>query len=324
MIQKTRTIELVAAPADSGMRFDLFLSNAVDELTRSSAKRLIEDGQAKVGGLVKKASYSLQSGDLIEVNILPPDLPSNEPESIPLDIIFEDEDVVVVNKAAGMVVHPAVGNLSGTLVNALLAHCGDLSSVGGEIRSGIVHRLDKGTSGLIIAAKNDRAHLELSKQFELRKVKKIYGALVLGHLRFDEGSFDSPIGRSSRNRKKISSNTSKAREAHTKWKVLERFGKMLSWVEVRILTGRTHQIRVHFSEAGNPLVGDEEYGGRSRVRGIPDEFVREMIRAIDRPMLHSWKLEIAHPKSGEMMKFEAPLPADIAGTLEGLRAGLGD
>ncbi len=309
---------LVVGPRDAGRRIDVFVASKDLPLTRSMAKQLIGDGLITVGGAQVKASYHVAEGDEVGVTIPKPEEPQAVPEDIPLDIIFEDSDIIVVNKPADMVVHPAVGNYGGTLVNALLAHCTDLSGVGGELRPGIVHRLDKGTSGVIVAAKNDEAHLSLSEQFKDRNVTKIYGALVFGVPKTPTGTIDTPIGRSQTDRKKMSTRTSKGRVALTEWKVLEAFGKYLSWLEINLGTGRTHQIRVHMTDIGHPLVGDPTYG-RGGANRLPEGPLRETVSALYRPALHAWKLAFNHPRTGERVEFTAPLPGDLQQLLDKLR-----
>jgi 23S rRNA pseudouridine1911/1915/1917 synthase len=224
----------------------------------------------------------------------------------------------VINKSVDMVVHPAPGNFTGTLVNALLAHCKDLSGIGGELKPGIVHRLDKGTSGVMVVAKNDAAHLGLSQQFKDRTVTKIYGALVYGAPK-DRGRIDKEIGRSLGDRKKMSTETKKGRAAYTEWKVLERYGKYLSWLEVNLGTGRTHQIRVHLTDLGHPLVGDSQYG-RGGPHRVPEGLLREALEGFERPALHAWKLSFKHPRTREVLEFEAPIPNDLQELLEKLRS----
>jgi 23S rRNA pseudouridine1911/1915/1917 synthase len=312
--------DLLADDEHQGMRLDVFLSRGVEDLSRSQAKRLIEQGNVTVDGHIAKASHTVAMREQIRVVVPAPAAPTAAAEEIPLDVLYEDRDIIVVNKPAGMVVHPAPGHPSGTLVNALLAHCKDLSGIGGMLRAGIVHRLDRGTSGAMIAAKNDAAHQALSAQFKARTVEKYYGALVLGALRGEQGSFDAPLGRSRGDRKRISAHTRKGRVALTEWKVLERFGRALAWIEVRIRTGRQHQIRVHFAEAGFPLAGDAVYGGRQKLARFPKGALREAVEELSRPALHAWRLSIDHPRSGERLQFTAPLPVDLAGLLARLRA----
>jgi 23S rRNA pseudouridine1911/1915/1917 synthase len=305
---------------DSGMRLDCFVAGHIQELSRSQAKRLIEKGLITLNGKQAKPSHVVEEGDKTDISIPPPSEHSAAPEDIPLDIIYEDSDIVVVNKPVGMVIHPAAGHPSGTLMNALLAHCHDLSGVGGQLKAGIVHRLDAGTSGAIIAAKNDLAHINLSAQFKARTVEKIYVALVLGLMRTKRGVFDAPIGRSTGDRKRISAHTRKGRTALTEWKVMEEFGKSLSWMEINLKTGRTHQIRAHFAEAGHSLVGDPLYGGQRKLNRLPEGPLRDITSKLTRPALHALKLGIDHPRTGERMKFIAPLPWDLENVLEELRS----
>lgn len=305
------------------MRLDVFVAQALPELSRSRVKQLIDGGFVLVGGAPAKAARAVAAGDRIEVEIPPAEAPRAVPQAIPLDVLHEDRDVIVVNKPAGMVVHPAAGHPDGTLVNALLGHCGDLSGIGGELKAGIVHRLDAGTSGAIIAAKNDPAHRALAAQFKARTVGKIYAALVFGSMRTNAGAFDQPIGRSRGDRKRMSARTRRGRDSLTEWRVAERFGNALSWIEVRLRTGRMHQIRVHFAEAGHPLVGDPLYGGSRKAKRLPEGPVREIVEAFPRPALHAWRLAIDHPRTGERMEFVAPLPKDIVELLNRLRAMTG-
>ncbi len=306
------------------MRLDAFVAENVRDVSRSQAKRLIEQGHVEVEGRDAKPSLVVAVGDRITVSIPPPVAPSAAPEDIPLDILYEDNDIIVVNKPAGLVVHPAAGHPTGTLVNALLAHCGALSSVGGEMRAGIVHRLDIGTSGAIVAAKSDAAHRSLTSQFQARTVEKVYGALVLGIMRSERGTFDSPLGRSRSDRKRISSHTTRGRVALTEWRVLERFGTDLSWIEVTLHTGRTHQIRTHFAEAGHPLVGDPLYGGEKKLSRIPAGPLRDAVAGLKRPALHAWRLGFDHPRTGERMRFTAELPEDLEALLKKLRGVIRD
>ncbi len=318
-MNETKVHRIAVNANDSGERLDVFISSHFSDITRSQAKRLIEEGQVMVDGKAAKPSHEVKQGEGIVVNVLPPVQPSAAPQQIPLDILFEDSDIIVVNKPAGLVVHPAAGHPDGTLVNALLAHCRDLSGVGGELKAGIVHRLDVGTSGTIIAAKNDAAHVALQKQFQARTTEKIYCALVLGSMDGDKGFFDSALGRHRIERKRISSNTRKGREALTEWRAMERFGTQLTWVEITLKTGRTHQIRAHFAEAGHALAGDPLYGGEHKLKRILDPNMRMVVARLDRPALHSWKLSIDHPRTGERMQFIAPLPDDIEKLLRELR-----
>ncbi|MFZ5632844.1 MAG: RluA family pseudouridine synthase [Bacillota bacterium] len=292
--------------ADSGRRLDVFLSGENPELSRSHIQKLIDGGMVEVNGLPAKASHRVKPGDSVILRVPPPVEPVVEPEPIPLDIYYEDADVVVVNKPRGMVVHPAEGNYSGTLVNALLNRCRDLSGINGVMRPGIVHRLDKDTSGLLMVAKNDFAHLELARQLSARTVERRYLAMAHGVLKSDRGVVDAPIGRHPRDRQKMAVVARNGKPAVTHYRVLESY-RDLSYLELRLETGRTHQIRVHMAYLGHPLLGDLKYGpGRNRF-GLEGQF------------LHAGLLGFVHPRSGEKMAFEAPLPGDLQGILDKLR-----
>lgn len=305
-----RRERFVVAPGGA-RRLDSLLAEELDGVSRAQAKRLIEDGSVLVDGVTARPSRVLRGGETVEAAIPPPVTATPRPEPIPLKIVHEDTSLVVVDKPAGMVVHPGAGHGEGTLVNALLAHVRDLSGVGGVLRPGIVHRLDRGTSGLIVVAKHDRAHHHLAAQFAEREVEKTYLALVHGHPP-DRLEIDKPIGRDPKHRKKISSRSAHPRTARTLARCLERFpGSAL--LSVRIETGRTHQIRVHLSEAGYPLVGDRDYGAPKR-GAAPAPLTR-----FGRPALHAAELGFRHPETDEWMRFESPLPEDLAALLEALR-----
>ena len=240
------------------------------------------------------------------------------PEDIPLRIVHEDPFLLVVDKPAGMVVHPAAGHSGGTLVNALLHHCRDLSGIGGVLRPGIVHRLDKETSGLLVVAKSDEAHRGLAGQFKRREVRKTYQAIVYGDPKTDGGRIEAPVGRHPTDRKRMSTQSRRGKGAATVWRVRERFGAF-SLLEVEIETGRTHQIRVHLADIGHPVVGDRIYGGAGRSRTVADPGVRARIRALDRQALHARRLSFAHPVTGEALQFTAPLPEELASLCASLR-----
>ena len=292
---------------NNNQRLDMYIASLDLDLSRSMAQKLIENGQVLVNEKLPKASYKTKLGDKIEIEILEPKETNLKAQDIPLDIIYEDNDILVVNKQKGMVVHPGNGNLDGTLVNAVLNHCeGNLSGIGGEIRPGIVHRLDKDTSGLITIAKNDKAHINLSKQIQDRKVKKIYTALVRGIIPEDTATIDMPIGRSNTDRKKMAVRKD-GKEAITHIKVIRRYEKY-TLIRVKIDTGRTHQIRVHMAEIGYPVVGDEVYSNGKNEFNVHGQ------------MLHSTSLDFVHPITGKQMHFEAPLPKyfeDVLNKLDG-------
>ena len=280
---------------ENGKRIDAYLSEKLEDVSRVSIQRLITNGKVFVNNKTVKASYKVQAGDMIQVEEeMPVDI-SIKAQNIPLDIIYEDKDIIVVNKPKGMVVHPANGNPDRTLVNAVMAICKDsLSGIGGQIRPGIVHRLDKDTSGIIIVAKNDKAHINLSEQIKEHKVKKTYIALVRGIVKENEATINMPIGRSEKDRKKMAV-TKKGKEAITHFKVLERYDKY-TLLQVNIETGRTHQIRVHLSQIGYPIVGDEVYSNGKNEWNIKGQ------------CLHAKSLEFVHPVTGKKMYLEAKLP----------------
>ena len=292
---------------EAGQRADVVLAREL-ELTRSNVQRLLDEGRAVRGAKVIKANYKVKAGDTITVTLPEPQPLDVQPENIPLDIIYEDDDVVVVNKARGMVVHPAAGNYTGTLVNALLYHCKNLSGINGVIRPGIVHRLDKDTSGIMICAKNDAAHLSLSEQIQNKTAQRTYLAIVRGNIKTDSGVIETQIARDKNDRKKMAVVTEGGRNAVTEYEVLERFGKF-TIVRCRLRTGRTHQIRVHMEYLGYPLVGDPKYSP------MKTQF------AIEGQALHSQTLSFIHPRTGERMEFEAPLPEDMHKIVTRLRLG---
>lgn len=301
---------------EQGLRLDVFLTQRDGSLSRSQAKRLIEDGSVLIDGKPARASHRLKSGESVLVRKPPPAPSGIVPEEIPLDILYEDDAILVVDKPAGMVVHPAAGNPRGTLVNALQFHCGSLSAVGGVMRPGIVHRLDKGTSGLMVVAKSDEAHQRLSEQFKKRQVSKLYTALVHGSPKQDEGAVDAAVGRHPVERKKMSTASRRGKPALTRWRVLERYGAF-TLLEARIETGRTHQIRVHLGSLGHPVAGDSVYGGSKRV--IEPPALRAVLKKLARQALHASRLSFRHPVTGREMTFESPLPEDMAEVIRFLR-----
>lgn len=294
------------AEENSKKRVDVFLAELIDDFSRSYIQKGIEEGWVKVNGKTVKPNYKLKCGDVVEAQIPAPKALSLEPENIPLDIIYEDQDIIVINKPRGMVVYPAPGNYSGTLVNALLYHAKDLSGINGVLRPGIVHRLDKDTSGAIVVAKNDQAHRALADQFKGKKVKKTYLAIVWGNLPEDRATIEAPIGRHPVKRVEMAVDAKHGKEAITHFKVLERFGDF-TFVEVNIETGRTHQIRVHMSYIGHPVVGDPLYSRKKNPFDIKGQ------------ALHAFRLGLYHPRSGEFMTFEAPVPEDFNEILNILR-----
>src|SRR5215470_8932359 len=291
------TFKLVVPKELARVRLDLFLVKSLPNFSRSRIQRLIRGGLVRVGGATMRPHQAVRFGDEIEVTEPPPEKIQTEPEPIPLTILYEDDDLVVINKAAGMIVHPGAGQHEHTLVNALLHHCSVLSGIGGKERPGIVHRLDKETSGCLVVAKNDHAHRELSKQFTARTVEKIYLALVAGKLRKERGVIENKIGRHPVHRQRMSVSSPRGRAAKTEYRVL-RSSEQASLVECTLHSGRTHQIRVHLHHVGNPVLGDKIYAPR-----FANDFPRQM--------LHAWKLGFRHPRTGEWKHFEAPLPDDF-------------
>ncbi len=291
-------------------------------MSRAFVQRLIQDHNLSVNGKSVKPSYRIRGGEEIEITIPPLEKPSLEPEDISLEILYEDSDLLVVNKKAGMVVHPAAGNYSHTLVNALLFHCKDLSGINGVLRPGIVHRLDKNTTGLLVAAKNDLAHLGLAEQIKTRTLLREYVAITWGHMPAEEGTIEAPIGRAIKDRKKMSVTQLKGRESLTQYRVLERFD-LCEILSIRLKTGRTHQIRVHLSYLNHPVLGDPEYGGREKwIKGIHDRerpFAQKLLSTIDRQALHAKRLGFVHPRTKEYTEFSSENPADIETILNLLR-----
>ena len=295
--------------AVGGERVDRYIADALGELSRTAVQRLIDEGEVTVNDEPTQASYRLREGDEIVVRVPPPQPVELVPQAIPLDIIYEDEDILVVNKSAGMVVHPGAGHRSGTLVNAVLAHCPDLQGIGGELRPGIVHRLDRDTSGVMVVAKSDQALRRLQRQFKRRTVRKHYTALLIGRLPQVDGIIEAPIARDRVHRKRMAVRRG-GKMARTRWHVEARYRgpdrHPYTLVDVRLLTGRTHQIRVHFSWMGYPLVGDTTYGPDGSAELAPRQF------------LHARELGLTHPRTEERMHFEAPLPTDLKTVLQRL------
>ncbi len=300
-----------APPEAAGQRLDAWLAQALPELSRARWQQLTRAGHVRVAGRLAKVSHALRGGETIDYEVPPPVPAAPAPEDIPLAVVFEDADLLVINKPAGLVVHPAPGHAGGTLVNALLYHCADLAGIGGEIRPGIVHRLDKDTSGLLVVAKTEPALHGLAAQFKSHAIHKMYWALVHGVPASPSGEIHSLIGRSDRDRKKMSAQPSHGRPAETRYTVLERFADA-ALLEVVIATGRTHQIRVHLAFNGHPVVGDQQYGGRR---------AQALALAAPRQMLHARRLGFTHPRLGIALEFEAPLPPDFSAVIAGLRGG---
>ena len=290
-------MNVTLTPAAAGLRADQFLAAALDGLTRSAAQKLLEEGRVLCQGKVLKKNDRLKEGVPLTVVIPDPEPVEIIPQDIPLDVVYEDEDVIVVNKPVGLVVHPAPGHPDGTLVNALLFHCGQsLSGINGQLRPGIVHRIDRDTSGLLIAAKNDLAHLSLAQQLQDHSLYRAYEAVVLGGFREEEGTVSLPIARHPTDRKKMAVNHLNGRPAVTHWKVLTRYPGY-THIQCRLETGRTHQIRVHMAAQGHPVLGDPVYGGARK--GFPE---------LAGQCLHARRLTFRHPRTGETLTVECPLP----------------
>ncbi|HXD34289.1 MAG TPA: RluA family pseudouridine synthase [Pyrinomonadaceae bacterium] len=300
---------------DATTRLDAFLAARIEGWSRARLQRLIEDGDVLVSGRTSKGAYKLKAGDEIEVELIPRDVSSFAPEDLPLEIVYEDEDIVVVNKAAGIVVHPAAGCPSGTLANALAFHFAQLSSTAGSIRPGIVHRLDKDTSGLMVVAKTEAAHEKLADQFREREVFKSYVALVHGIVKEKVGKIDQPIARDRSNRTRMAV-VRGGRPALSIYNVRRQFSRF-ALLDVEIKSGRTHQIRVHLAWLKHPVVGDSVYGG-GRDNSLQDPRLRAALRKLDRQFLHAERLEFRHPRTNEMMKFAAALPSDLLNFLKEL------
>ncbi len=303
-------VHLIVPAHARGERLDRYLAGACPELTRSRIQKLIRSGRVTVDGGGAAPGRRLRGGESVVVEIPPAEPASAAPQPLPVEVVFEDRWLVVVDKPRGMVVHPAPGHPAGTLVNALLHRCRDLSGVGGELRPGIVHRLDKDTTGLLVVAKDDATHRALQDQFKKRSVEKVYLAVVVGRLQ-GEGVVDRPIGRHPKDRKRMAVDAPRARPAWTRWKALQLL-RGATLVEVCIGTGRTHQIRVHLASLGHPVAGDPLYGGVRRARGLGDPLARRLLEGAPAQALHAWRLVFDHPRTGERLRLVAPVPPDLA------------
>ena len=299
MDKENNIYEFIIDEEMQGTRLDMVLSLVIEEASRSHLQKLIDSGEVQVNGEINNSKkYKVKSGDSIQVAIPEPVRLDVTPEDIPIDIVYEDEDVLVVNKPKGMVVHPAAGNYTGTLVNAIMFHCKTLSSINGVIRPGIVHRIDKDTSGLLMIAKNDTAHRCLADQLAVHSITRAYHAIVYHNFTEEAGTVNAPIGRDPKNRLKMAVTKLNSKEAITHYKVLQRFGSF-TYLEARLETGRTHQIRVHTAHINHPLLGDLVYGPKKKVLGVETQ------------MLHAKLLGFQHPRTGEYMEFESPLPEEF-------------
>lgn len=313
MSEENTILNFTVSPEDVGKRLDAYLAENIEDWSRARLQRLISEGDVSIDEKDAKSSYKLRGNEEIEVELTAPIVESVEAENIPLEVIYEDEYLIIINKQAGLIVHAGTGVRNGTLVNALMYHFQNLSQLGGKSRAGIVHRLDKNTSGLIVVAKDEATHENLSQQFHDRKVYKSYVALVHGSIRRESGKVEEKIGRDKWNRMKMAINN-KGRHALTLWNVRRRFEKF-TLLDVEIKTGRTHQIRVHLAFLNYPVVGDETYN-EGRDNTISDAKIKHAINNLDRFFLHAEKLSFTHPKTKEKMDFHAPLPKELADLLE--------
>ncbi len=316
--QLSEALDFIVSPDEAGERLDTYLASRVTGVSRTTLKRLIEDGDVSITGRADvKPSYKLRAGELIEVELTAPPPLNLSPENIPLDIVHEDDELVVVNKPAGLVVHPGAGVTRGTLAGALVYHFQQLAERAGALRPGLVHRLDRGTSGLIVVAKTEAVHEKLAEQFRTREVFKSYIALVHGRVAEDSGSIDQPIARDARHRTRMGV-VRGGRQALTLYRVRRRFDRF-TLLDVEIRTGRTHQIRVHLAWLKHPVVGDETYGA-GRDRNIPEARLRALVAALNRQFLHAAQLGFRHPRTGDPLRFTAPLPRELAGFLDELES----
>jgi len=302
-----KEFNLVTGEEEESLRLDSWISARLPEYSRTYIQKLIEDGNVTVNGRNVKTNFRVKKGDNVKITVPPPVALDVKPEKIPLSILYEDNDIIVIDKPKGMVVHPAAGNYSGTLVNALLEHCGDsLSDINGVIRPGIVHRIDKDTTGVLVIAKNNKSHEELSKLFKGHHINRVYKAIVEGVIEESSGTIDAPIGRHPTDRKKMSVNVKNGRRAVTHFRVLERF-KNATFVEATLETGRTHQIRVHMSYIGHPILGDTVYGRKNQVYNTNGQ------------VLHAGYLSFIHPTTGKLVEFNSDLPDYFRELIEKLR-----
>ncbi|MBI5603887.1 MAG: RluA family pseudouridine synthase [Deltaproteobacteria bacterium] len=313
--------EFIVQEPDLSKRLDLFWVEQGVPYSRSQIKKWIEERRITVNGQAAKGGYRLKRGDFLELVPQEPIPLMLAPENISLSILYEDQDLLVLDKPAGLVVHPAPGHYSGTLVHALLFHCTDLSGIGGIMRPGIVHRLDKDTSGLMVVAKNDASHQELIRAFQMGRVIKEYQTLVWGGPLKSQGRIENPIGRHPVQRKKMAINEAHGKPAVTEWQIIERFPQGITWLQVGLKTGRTHQIRVHLSSEGWPVVGDPLYGRLKNKSNKKDGPLAEALKGVSRQLLHSCRLSFQHPIQGKPLDFSSPLPRDMEGLIRQLRTG---
>jgi len=317
-----RAFSIVVDPSASGRRIDAFIAESIEQCSRAQAAELIRKGLIRVWDQVKKPAYRLQRGEMVQGIIPEPEAATCAPEPIPLDILYEDASLIVINKPPGLVVHPAPGHPKGTVVNAVLHRCPDLAGIGGELRPGIVHRLDKETSGLLVVAKEPKAMAEMARQFKSREIDKLYLALSYGSMKGETGDIHLPIGRHPVDRKRMTTVSPTGRQALTRWRVIRRLGGV-DCLKVSLLTGRTHQIRVHLSAIGHPIVGDPVYCPAHALMGCT-KTIQQVLRRAGRQMLHAHQIRFRHPRTGEPLLFEAPMPQDMQEILDALSALKGE
>lgn len=320
-MSENNSLYLVVPSNKNNDRVDRFVSETVEDLTRSRVQALIKAGLITINGDTCKPNSKVREGDKLAVFLPPPEITEAIPQDIPLNIVYEDRELIVINKPANMVVHPGIGNPDKTLVNALLHHCDDLSGVGGIERPGVVHRIDKDTSGLLVFSKTDTAHQALSIQFRNHTINRRYRCMVHGLLPSGQGTIESIYGRHPTDRKKFTSTRiTRGKQAITHWRIQESFGGLITLLELKLETGRTHQIRVHMADAGYPVVGDQMYGSSPRkAKQSGDPYLQEILQPIKRQMLHAYRLGFRHPVTNEKLLFEVPDPKDFAHLLEQLR-----
>jgi 23S rRNA pseudouridine1911/1915/1917 synthase len=312
-------LHFTVAESEAGQRLDAVVAARLPTLSRSRVSRLIRTGHITVSGHIRKPGYLAKPGDVVQTEVPSEEPVTCQPEPIPLSILYEDRDVIVINKPSGLVVHPGAGHKGGTLVNALLCHYPGVEGIGDHARPGIVHRLDKETSGTMVVAKSTLAHDDLSRQFKMREVRKIYLALAYGRVKKAAGVIDLPIGRHPKYRKKMSVKSRQSRPTETRWQIKEAFAEV-TLLEIDLRTGRTHQVRVHCAAMGHPVVGDATYGKKRRWQKVLSQKTLEALKTARRQMLHAWQLTFVHPRTEQMMHFESPLPSDMASVLDALRA----
>ena len=312
-------LRFTVADSEAGHRLDAVVAAHLPAFSRSRVTRLIRAGHVTVRGHIRKPGYVIKPGDVVETQVPCPEPFTCRPEPIPLAILYEDQDVIVLDKPSGLVVHPGAGHRGGTLVNALLYHCPRIETIGDPARPGIVHRLDKETSGTMVVAKTALAHQDLGRQFKMREVRKIYLALVYGEVKKPAGVIDLPIGRHPRHRKKMSVKSRQSRPTETRWQIKEAFAEV-TLLEIDLRTGRTHQVRVHCAAMGHPLVGDATYGKKRKREKVLSPKTKGALKTARRQMLHAWQLNFLHPRERKLMHFESALPSDMALVLDALRA----